>query len=227
MERVQAPRPTSDLLSTLSQLSPKQVEVFRELQQRPDGAQVAQLAEALGMHANTVRGHLDELMSAGVVDRRVAPSPGRGRPSHIYTARVPRTDKASRAFIGLIEVFADTLDGGDTTAAKAMGRKWAAKVNAKHHTNLRMDLDTAEQCTAQVLREMGFDPVQRPDTSVGSVRELGLNACPFITAQGERPEPVICAMHEGFLDEGIGDVQVELRPHDRPGQCGARLTKRG
>ena len=80
---------------------------------------------------------------------------------------------------------------------------------------------------AQVLREMGFDPVQRPDTSVGSVRELGLNACPFITAQGERPEPVICAMHEGFLDEGIGDVQVELRPHDRPGQCGARLTKRG
>ena len=58
------------------------------------------------------------------------------------------------------------------------------------------------------------------------MREVGLNACPFIAEAGTRPAPVVCALHEGFLDQGAGDVKVELIPHDRPGQCGTRLTKR-
>ena len=226
MERDHAPRPAGELLNAVGHLSLKQLEVFHVIQENPDGIQVAEIGKALGMHPNTVRGHLEELLSAGVVFRRVAPGTGRGRPSHIYTARVARTNLASHAMIALVEVLAGTLADKDTDGAKQLGRQWAERVNTHRHDNLRVDLETAERHTCQTLREMGFDPVPRPEAASAKVREIGLNACPFIAEEGARPAPVVCALHEGFLDRGAGDVEVQLIPHDRPGQCGTRLTKR-
>lgn len=227
MERTHAPRPAGDLLNAVGRLSLKQLEVFHVIQENPDGLQVAEIGKALGMHPNTVRGHLDELMAAGVVNRHVAPAPGRGRPSHVYTARVAHTNMASKAIIALVEVLASTVASGDTDTAKDLGRQWAGRVNQRRHDNLRVDLDTATRHTAQTLREMGFDPVLRPECSNARVRELGLHACPFVAERGTRPATVVCALHEGFLDQGAGDVKVELLPHDRPGECGARLSKMG
>ena len=226
MERNHAPRPAGELINAVGHLSLKQLEVFHVIQENPGGIQVAEIGKTLGMHPNTVRGHLEELMSAGVVSRRVAPGTGRGRPSHIYTARVARTNLASHSMIALVEVLASTLADQDTDSAKRLGRQWAERVNTRRHDNLRVDLDTAERHTCQTLREMGFDPAPRPDAATAKVREVGLNACPFIAEVGTRPAPVVCALHGGFLDQGAGDVKVQLIPHDRPGQCGARLTKR-
>lgn len=227
MKRGTGPRPTSDMVTAISQLSIKQVQVYTALQQVPGGATVAQLGKTLNMHANTVRGHLDELIAAGVIDRSVIPSPHRGRPSHRYIARMPRAEKASNAFVSLIEVLADAVVDNDADSARRLGRKWADRLSARGDDNLPVDLDTAARHTEDLLREMGFDPVLRPESSGGRVRELGLHACPFITEDGVRPAPVICALHEGFLDGRNGDVEVELRPLDRPGECGARLTKQG
>lgn len=224
MERRQSPRPAADLVAALGQLSTKQVDVFQTIQAHPEGIQVAQIGKALGMHPNTVRGHLDELMAAGVITRSVIPAEGRGRPSHSYSARVPRTDRASRAMVALVEVLASRVPDDDTASAQAIGREWAERFG---RTAPVADLDTSEQQAFEILRELGFDPVPRPDTATPNVREIGLHACPFITEQNTRPAPVICALHEGFLDQGAGDIQVQLRPYDRPGQCGARLTKRG
>lgn len=125
MERNHAPRPAGELLNAVGHLSLKQLEVFHVIQENPDGIQVAEIGKALGMHPNTVRGHLEELMSAGVVSRRVAPGTGRGRPSHIYTARVARTNLASHSMIALVEVLASTLADQDTDSAKRLGRQWA------------------------------------------------------------------------------------------------------
>lgn len=47
-----------------------------------------------------------------------------------------------------------------------------------------------------------------PDPASTRVREIGLNTCPFIVEEGVRPAPVVCALHEGFLDRGAGDVEV-------------------
>lgn len=224
MERRQSPRPAADLVAALGQLSTKQVDVFQTIQAHPEGIQVAQIGKALGMHPNTVRGHLDELMAAGVVNRRVIPAAGRGRPSHAYTARVPSTEVSARAMVALVEVLASQLADDDTASAQTIGREWAEQFG---RTAPVADLDAAELQTAEILRELGFDPVSRPDVATPKMREIGLHACPFITERGTRPAPVICALHEGFLDQSVGDVHVRLRPYDRPGQCGARLTKRG
>ena len=227
MERRYAPRPAGELITAVHRLSAKQVEVFQEVQSHAEGIQVAEIGEALGMHPNTVRGHLDELMAAGVISRRVATGSGRGRPSHIYTARVAPTSRASGAIVSLVEVLASQLSADDTDAAKALGREWADRVNEGRDNGAdEVDLATAERQIAELLRELGFDPLQRPDATTRKVRELSLNACPVVTESNKRPAPVICALHEGFLDGRLGGVKVQLRPHDRPGECGARLTKR-
>lgn len=220
------PRPAGELMNVVRHLSSKQYEVFHVIQDNPDGIQVAEIGKVLGMHPNTVRGHLEELLSARVVSRRVAPGAGRGRPSYIYTVRVARTNLASHAMIALVEVLASTLADKDTDSARLLGHQWAERVNTRHQENLRADLDAVESYTCQTLREMGFDPVPRQDAVTAGVREMGLNACPFITEARARPAPVVCALHEGFLDQGAGDVKVQLFPHDRPGQCGVRLAER-
>lgn len=74
----QAPKPTTELFRESLHLSPRQREVLDALHTFPDGATVAELSKQLGMHANTVRGHLDELQMQGAVRHARPPSPAAG-----------------------------------------------------------------------------------------------------------------------------------------------------
>ena len=98
-------------------------------------------------------------------------------------------------------------------------------MNTRRHENLRVDLDTAERHTCQTLREMGFDPLVREADGDASV-EVGLQACPFVAADGTPPAATICALHQGFIDATIGPHHLDFMPFDAPGQCGARLVNR-
>ena len=75
------------------------------------------------------------------------------------------------------------------------------------------------------LREMGFDPLVREADGDASV-EVGLQACPFVAADGTPPAATICALHQGFIDATIGPHHLDFMPFDAQGQCGARLVNR-
>ena len=47
---------------------------------------VRELADAVGLHPNTVRGHLDQMVETGLIDRVRAEPSGRGRPAFRYAA---------------------------------------------------------------------------------------------------------------------------------------------
>ena len=70
-------------------LSRMQRLVLETLRSFEDGAKASEIAETLGMHVNTVRGHLDELCDMNAVSTEREQSRGRGRPSVIFHARVP------------------------------------------------------------------------------------------------------------------------------------------
>ena len=74
-----SPRSSTELFPDTMKLSPKQSEVLSTLQTFPQGARAAEIAQELGMHVNTARGHLDELVNAGAVRVVTAPAHGRGR----------------------------------------------------------------------------------------------------------------------------------------------------
>lgn len=207
------PRPTTELLSNAARLTARQREVLELLRKYPQGAHVDELGEALDMHVNTTRGHLDELVREGLVLARPSLGGERGRPRQRYFARAPLQDCVNLEYATLVEVLTNALPDLDAERARELGKAWARHTTAREATAENGAIDVLN-----ALRDMGFDPSLREGGD-----DVGINACPFITAEGGRPHPAVCALHEGYLQEIIPSRKVVLIPFDRPGQCGVRI----
>ncbi|MDO5670481.1 MAG: helix-turn-helix domain-containing protein [Corynebacterium sp.] len=214
------PRPASELFPEALQLSSKQREVLDQLQTHPGGARSVDLAKQLGMHVNTVRGHLDELIARGAVRTTTAPAQGRGRPSLIFQVRVPDNRVIAEEYVSLVEVLTDMLiDATSPTAldqAREIGRAWARRMTG---TGSASTVPEALDLLMAHLRELGFDPALLSVDGSDNV-DIHLQSCPFVTTGG-RPSPAVCAMHEGYLQEAVGSapVTLTLKPFYPAGAC--------
>lgn len=226
-----APRPAVELFPESFQLSAKQREVLDVLQTFPAGARSIDLADALGMHVNTVRGHLDELIARGAVSATTAPAQGRGRPSLVFQVRIPDNRAIAQEYISLVEVLTEMVVGHTTPSPEALdkareiGRSWARRM-ADAGTEVST-VPEALDLLAGRLRDLGFDPtLVAGDDGDSTAVDIHLQACPFVTGEG-RPSLFVCAMHEGFLQESMGSVPVTLalRPFAPAGACTVVTTQ--
>lgn len=231
--RRRAPRPATELFSEALPLSPKQREVLAALREHPGGVSVAQLSEILGMHANTVRGHLDELLAHGAVHTATAPIHGRGRPTILFSARLPDNRAIAREYLSLIEIMADDLTARTPdpeerfATAHRIGRRWARKMTLADEGG-RVGADAAFDQLVQRLRQLGFDPADEPESrgdlteeTPEGTRVVSLRACPFVAGEAA-PSPVVCAIHEGFIEEYFGatsTAQTTMLPLTEKGRC--------
>lgn len=224
------PRPTTELFPESLDLSPKQRQVLNALQEFPEGARAAELAAWLGMHVNTARGHLDELVERQAARVVTAPAVGRGRPSLIFRARVPDNRQIANEYASLIGVLANVIAESETSSAAArqtareVGSRWARQTHRLRSDDFNTAVDALTPLY-RLLREMGFDPALH-DNPAEDRAQVALHSCPFITATGDRPAPFVCAVHEGFVRESLsktqvhgGKLDVSLRPFDAPGVC--------
>ena len=75
--------------------------------ERGDGpASLSDLTAITGLHANTLREHLEALAAAGLVHRELAAPTGRGRPARLY--RADRTIPPVAEYAGLASTLAAT-----------------------------------------------------------------------------------------------------------------------
>lgn len=176
---------------------------------------VEQIAEAVGLHANTVRGHLDALLAAGRITRIPAQRSTRGRPHWLYSA----TASAS------IRELARALDAELDKASAPDVARLAAATWAEVGPDITpaTSLDEAVDRATQALTDFGFEAVRNP---VGD--EITLRACPY--AQLVDEHPVICDIHAELLGEVLSRTgqPVTLRSLEvfpRPGLCVARLNR--
>lgn len=236
-----SPRPATELFPESLQLSPKQREVLNVLQTFPDGARAAEIATALGMHVNTARGHLDELVTREAVRVVTAPAQGRGRPSLIFRVRVPDNRAIAREYISLIETLSSALYESDELSpesweqAREIGRRWAQQMEVEGR-----QWDSVEEALTPLylkLRDMGFDPSPgepRETADQAVVADIELNACPFVIGD-RRPSKFVCAIHEGFIREAMGEtgqpdsggkIHLSLRPFAGESSCLISLSDR-
>ncbi|QYH19582.1 hypothetical protein JKI95_11290 [Corynebacterium aquatimens] len=197
-------------------------------------ARVNDIARAVDAHANTVRGHLDALMDAGVIRAETHQSPGRGRPWMLYCLRLPRPAELASEYVGLVEVLASEIGHGTAEAdidaahrAETLGREWARRAKLGGITPENpgiagervpwIEADDPIGAALWDLRRLGFDPYDRGDATIG------LRACPFVRPDGTPPNSVICHIHAGYIRERAGRGSVELSPFDRHGECGINL----
>ena len=193
--------------------------LLEALREQPDPVEIGALAVLTGRHPNTLREHLDWLVSAGLVVRHAATPRGRGRPAWLYEALGPRP--TTEDYPELAASLAWSLGGQEkdaTAQAREAGRRWGRDLSGERGATPQPSVEEARRQAVSLLGELGFTP--EIDESASRVR---LTRCPLLQAAHVNRE-VVCTLHvglvQGALEQyGAADEPVDLVPFAEPGAC--------
>lgn len=176
----------------------------------------ADIIDAIGLHENTIREHLERLRREGRLRRIRAEAHGRGRPGWRWQA--PPADVVN-PYAGLALALADALThvADDPNAqARASGIRWGREIVAQQ-TDTVGDPRTL---AVDVMRQQGFSPDSTGD-------DILLHSCPLLAAAARRTD-VVCTVHEGMLAGIVGSqdrrTDARLLPFHADGACVLRLS---
>jgi predicted ArsR family transcriptional regulator len=186
---------------------------------------IPQIADELGVHPNTVRFHLDTLLTEGRVER-VEPDRRRpGRPPLMFRAVRGMDPGGTRRYRVLAEILTLALAGDRNASAKALeaGQAWARRV-----TGPTQKTPAAQQSInrlVELLDDLGFAPQRR---KAHGQLQIGLRHCPFLELAQDR-SAVVCPIHLGLMQGALATwrapVTVDrLDPFVEPDLCLAHLT---
>ena len=193
--------------------------VLATLSSAGDPLTIAAVAEALGVHPNTVRFHLETLLEHGQVERVAGPRQGPGRPPQLFRAVRAMDPGGPRRYRLLAELLVQALASAPdaTERALAVGHEWGLGVPEPEpsgdaeasddqapqdpdlplHTDdpLGHGSDRAVGAVAALLADLGFAPQVR--TEVDTTR-IELRRCPFLELARRAPH-VVCPVHLGIV----------------------------
>jgi predicted ArsR family transcriptional regulator len=205
---------------------PSRRQLLQALRSAAEPMDAAALAAATGLHANTVRFHLDVLIRTGFVRESSARQGRRGRPRIVYEPTTAGAHDTGYALLAAVLVdHLDSTDGGES--ARNAGRAWAHRLRPNPADRTDSIQDTASTVAA-LFTELGFQPTVATN---GSDTRMTLHACPFWSLAEEHPG-IVCAVHLGLLQGlveqgGQAAIEARLTPFVRPRQCQADLVTAG
>ncbi|ALX65680.1 helix-turn-helix domain-containing protein [Microbacterium sp. XT11] len=155
---------------------------------------IAELCDATGLHANTVREHLQRLIDGGYVVAQTERRTTRGRPRTLYRAVTGAPGASSPVARDKAKAAAergDLLRRMLPDAASDLGREADAQLDA----------------LIEHLEESGFEPVVDDE-----LLTVELTPCPHAAAHPE-DRPLLCQVHlglmQGVLAEAGGPLTAE------------------
>jgi len=170
------------------------------------------VADAVGLHPNTVRWHLGLLADAGLVRSAPERRRARGRPAVVHRLTAEGLVAGRDEYRLLATMLTATVAADPDGAARAYetGRRWG------HH------LQAAEPGAdlTELLDRQGFAAERRDGC-------IEMRRCPFYALAEESPQ-VVCTLHHGIMDGALAEKgspgHVErLDPFVEPALCVARL----
>lgn len=210
---------------------PTRRHLLRLLDDADDVVSLESLSSRVGLHVNTVRGHLDVLQAAALVTRTTMRrgTPGRPRVGFQAVARQTRSP-ASEGYRFLAEILAGSIQDTSTSpahTAREAGRRWGQQLVRRQPNEATVAPAEAVEQVVTTFAELGFGP--EPVTSDGTT-DIRLKDCPFRDLAKSKGE-VVCSVHEGLLagmlEEMGGLMGVDaLEPFVEPSLCVARVSKR-
>lgn len=208
-------------------LSRSRAAVLEVLREADAPRTLADLAETTGLHANTLREHLEALTARGLVERHRAAPSGRGRPAWLYRAVPPGVDSADSEYAGLAAALAEHLHRTSpdprrdaVEAGRRWGRDLARRTGPPHDGSVG-----ARHAVVGILDEVGFAPASDEPATV-----VQLTRCPLLETATAYPD-VVCSVHlgivRGALEEyGAPSGGTDLHPFSDPGSCRLDLLTR-
>ena len=204
-------------------LSPSRLALLELIEGQPDPITLADLVKHCGLHENTVRGHLEQLLRDGYLIRTPGPSAGRGRPAWLWSAPLPEEPSPSADYAQLAAVLAKTITDTSpdpvATAQRAGQQGGATLAQSRAPTVPGADVS---QTLVNLLEDLGFAPRPAADPA-----QIELHRCPLLAAANEFPE-VVCNVHLGILQGAARELGAdtegsELIPFSAPGVCSLHL----
>ncbi len=220
----------SAIVGSSEEHSGRRRDMLRVLKAAPGPMSITAIADALGVHPNTVRFHLDILVSDGRVEH-VEPDRKRpGRPPLMFRAIRQMDPSGPRHYRLLAEILAMSLAAGRDPRAKALaaGRAWGRRLESSAPQGKKMGTKESIEHLVGVLDEFGFSPERRKS---GGEQQIGLRHCPFLELAETRTN-VVCPIHlglmQGVLESLAAPVGVDrLDAFVEPDLCLAHLTLDG
>lgn len=202
--------------------------ILDTLREASTGMGVQSLAEASGLHENTVRFHLRRLLEDGLVVREAGTASGRGRPRQTYTARRERAPRDNYELMAqiLASYLAGTVEDPGAAALEA-GEAWGRYRAHRPAPFRQTGREAAVEDLVEMLDGIGFEPT-RTEEPEGT--EIHLHHCPFLTVARDNQQ-VACSLHLGLMRGTLAELRTtvtteSLTPWVRPGLCVARLRDR-
>jgi predicted ArsR family transcriptional regulator len=187
--------------------------IYLELARSPRPLATADIADSLGLHANTVRPHLERMRDAGLVEVEVGGRGDVGRPQHRYSVAMdapslglepPSTPVLARMVLAMAKRLRASADDAESVGVDE-GRRRARPYAAAPSTL---------EAVVSDLDRLGFDPVVSDsdidvDVDDGAAVVAFAN-CPFSDLAEEHPE-LVCSLHRGLIAGFVaqmGDAEI-------------------
>lgn len=174
--------------------------MYHELATSTSALSAHELATRLGLHANTVRLHLERLRDAGLVEVEAVHRGTVGRPQHVYSLAPDAPglgfDPPAHVLLaGMLAALAEQL-GAHADDAEQTGMSWG--IEAGRRTRHR----SCVAALAGELDRLGFDPAS--DDVAGGITISFLH-CPFRDLAEAYPE-LVCNLHRGICEGVVREV---------------------
>lgn len=195
------------------------------LRQSDQALSVAEVADAMGLHVNTARFHLDGLVDGGLAERTTEPRATRGRPRVLYSSTGPAPGPRSYELLSeMLTGFVSSLEDAGPAAVE-LGKAWGRHLVERPAPSEQVDAGEALIRLNRVLDTVGFRYDVRATERDTEVR---LHHCPFREV-AEKHTEVVCQIHlglmQGALDElGTPLAATSLDPLVTPQLCLAHLA---
>ncbi len=202
---------------------PSRARLLDVLRASEDPLSADELAEALALHPNTVRAHLEVLGEAELVvssrEERTRP----GRPRRMFAAVPEEAEEEHRLLATALASSLAPLPDGPSLAA-ASGRSWGRVLVERLEPGHE---PSGPACLARVralLERRGFAPALEDGAIV-------MYRCPFREV-AERYPDVVCALHEGVIEGALAELGApidvdRLEPWATPTSCVVLFQPRG
>lgn len=216
MDAPDAPR--LDLLKALGDNT--RYAIYLEIARSPVPLTTTMVSEALDLHPNTVRPHLERMRDVGLLDVETESKGEVGRPQHRYSLAAgapslglepPAMPLMSRMLLGVAAASGASREEA-IEIGRQQGRAAAAAVEAAAVVAELDDVeDRAAVCLAALVDELariGFDPAVADDAD-GVV--VAFTRCPFAELAESNPE-LVCNLHRGLVEgfvEAVGGAGID------------------
>jgi predicted ArsR family transcriptional regulator len=210
--------PRLDLLKALGDNT--RYAIYLELARSPIPLTTTMVSEALDLHPNTVRPHLERMRDVGLLDVETESKGEVGRPQHRYSLAAdapslglepPAMPLMSRMLLGVAAASGASREEA-VEIGRHQGRAAAAAVEAAAVVAELDDVDDrAAVCLAALVDELariGFDPAVADDAD-GVV--VAFTRCPFAELAESNPE-LVCNLHRGLVEgfvEAVGGAGID------------------